>query len=706
MQPSRPSHRVRLAAAVAIAAVCGAGGSTARAGDYFVDPQGGARPNTYTTIQAAITAVSGQTAANRANIYIAPGVYTEQPTLDKPHVSVIGLGSSPSDVVISFPGVPNVPPTSYGATFTATQNATGFMANNLTFQNSQPDLNRTQALAAHSRADRTVIKNCRFLGYQDTILLDRKARVYVRDSFITGDTDFIYGDATAVFDRNVIESTDRGYITAANTKKDTANGLIFLDCTLVPGSDRNPPPSGATDPTQLELYDDGTTTVGKTNLVNLGRPWQWDEPNTKSSTIFIRTRMGPHIRAAGWDPWNVTGTSTSNPDPDGGSRYSEFGSMDLGGNPLPLDPDTGMPEGRFEWADPMTAAQAANYTLANIFGGIDSIDFWNIAGTQPEGTGVTYVDNRAAWDPIAQMALLPASVPEPTSVGLLAIGALALLRRFPRSGQRPTEGPRGADGVTGPASARRPALPAVLALALSAAAAATVPAAVWSVDPAADTYISAGPTNGDTNFGSDVELRTRWSTAIDNNRSFLRFALPSDLGPGAIIHSALITVSGTTEINNDTKRIQVTGLVESYDTWSESTLTYNNSGAAGVDTSLTAMNPGFVSGAVTAPFLDSTPNGPLWESGIQRQTFSLRGNGHAFRDFVFADTNDSITLELMPVSTSTYQSDESATAHRPRLMIDYTPAAVPEPGSVAIPACASALIMLRRQDRRRRQKAA
>jgi hypothetical protein len=207
-------------------------------------------------------------------------------------------------------------------------------------------------------------------------------------------------------------------------------------------------------------------------------------------------------------------------------------------------------------------------------------------------------------------------------------------------------------------------------------------AEVWTVRPTADTYISAGPTAGDTNFGSDPQLRTRWSSSVDNNRSFLRFALPADFGPGATLNAATLSVSGTTETNNDTKRIQVVGLVESYDTWSESTLTYNNSNTVGVDNSLTATNPGFVAGAVTNPFLDNTANGQDWETGVQRQTFSLRGNGHTFRDFVFADTNDSITLVLMPVSTSTYQSSESLLAHRPVLTLDYTP--VPEPSSLAL----------------------
>ena len=115
------------------------------------------------------------------------------------------------------------------------------------------------------------------------------ARQYFRNSFITGDADFIFGNATAVFDRCTIESTDYGFITAADTARITANGLIFLDCSLVGGTDRNP------------SVDDGTSAPN--NSVFLGRPWFWFQADKMPSVTYIRTRMGPHIARAGWDPW-------------------------------------------------------------------------------------------------------------------------------------------------------------------------------------------------------------------------------------------------------------------------------------------------------------------------------------------------------------------------------------------------------------------
>jgi len=103
------------------------------------------------------------------------------------------------------------------------------------------------------------------------------------------------------------------------------------------------------------------------------------------------------------------------------SRYSEFGSMDLNGVPLPLDAN-GVPIGRVSWADPMTAAQAANYTIANVFGGASTIALWNTPGAQPEGTGKTYVDTRTAWNPLEQLALLPVPAWRPLLRGMTRLG--------------------------------------------------------------------------------------------------------------------------------------------------------------------------------------------------------------------------------------------------------------------------------------------
>lgn len=355
--------------------------------DYFVNPSGanGAFP----TVQSAVDAVDGQTETDRANIFIAPGKYTERVALEKPFVTFIGQGATPANVIISFNGTPvSTPQFSGNETVFIGAGAIAFMARNLTFENSTPDHNVTAAIALNSIADRAIFDNVRCLGYQDTVWVDGMARQYFRKSFITGDADFIFGNATAVFDRCTIESTDFGYITAASTARVTANGFVFLDCRLVNGSDRNP------------SVDDGTTAPN--NSVVLGRPWLTEPAEQMPSVIFIRTRMGTHIAGVGWDPWDTIMNPALNRDPY--TRFSEWGSMNLAGVPLTDSNQDGTPDGRVPWADPMTAAQAANYTLQNIFG---PVDFWN-ANTQPETSASAYVSQGDPWNPDIQLLSLPA----------------------------------------------------------------------------------------------------------------------------------------------------------------------------------------------------------------------------------------------------------------------------------------------------------
>jgi pectin methylesterase-like acyl-CoA thioesterase len=395
-QASRPTRDVAAVALAAIVAIVLQ--RTAWADDFFVNPTGAG--GAFSSIQAAINAVPAGTALNRTNIFIAPGVYNETTgangnlNVNKAFVTFVGQGDSPDDVVIQN----NVSGLT-GAT-RLQSSANDFLATNLTFKNTRGD-NNGQAVALRNSADRSAFKNVHFIGYQDTLLAENRNRQYYFDSYITGDVDFIFGNATAVFDECIVNSSDGGFVTAPETDVETAVGLVFLNSTLT----RNGPPGA------------------NANTAYLARPWHWDQGKIPS-TIFINTKMDVHVRTAGWDPWNLSGNPNLNP--DGTTRFSDFNSMDLKGNPLPID-GNGVPVGRVPWADPMSAAQAAAYTLANIFSGPG---FWNAnRDLQPEFVGgEDGYTNQAAftpWDPRASLAALP-PIPEPASVVILAICGIAL----------------------------------------------------------------------------------------------------------------------------------------------------------------------------------------------------------------------------------------------------------------------------------------
>ncbi|BFO22717.1 hypothetical protein SHKM778_91050 [Streptomyces sp. KM77-8] len=79
-------------------------------------------------------------------------------------------------------------------------------------------------------------------GDQDTLLLDtaakdRLGRVYVTNSYVVGNVDFIFGRATAVIDRSVItlkkrwDGSSAGYITAPSTAANR-KGILIANSTV------------------------------------------------------------------------------------------------------------------------------------------------------------------------------------------------------------------------------------------------------------------------------------------------------------------------------------------------------------------------------------------------------------------------------------------------------------------------------------------
>ena len=173
-----------------------------------VDPHGpGSTASTtdYTTIQQALDHAPQAAAPYRTVIEIVPGTYHERinVTRNRPRITLLGLGKSPEDVVITN----SMNAKQAGGTFfteTAQINGDQFEADNVTFENSAGPTG--QAVAAAVRSDRSIFKHCRFLGDQDTLFADYGRQYYV-DTFIAGGVDFIFGNATAVFEHDTISGS-------------------------------------------------------------------------------------------------------------------------------------------------------------------------------------------------------------------------------------------------------------------------------------------------------------------------------------------------------------------------------------------------------------------------------------------------------------------------------------------------------------------
>jgi pectinesterase len=390
---------LRTAALVCIGLVVGST-SSLRAGTYYVDGNyagvDGAPFGSYTaaykTINAALAAVpAGASASNPNKIYFAPGVYDTAKTTgvslqySRANVALIGLTGNPNDVVITsfLDSAYNPGSGALGTTGSASLQLKGSnqTAANITFANStntpyivntahkvvtpmgdyttgNAQTTNQPAVALLLQGDQQAFLNDRFLGYQDT-LYTKGGRAYFKNCYVSGDIDFIFANGTSVFDHSTINfdgDHSGGTITAPSTDKRTSNGMVFLNSTVTGNSVKGDP--------NIDPQNAANASGPAANSMNLGRPWGWQQVGGDAGTVFINTKMTPAVKNTGWLTWNSNETNAANGknggDPSKDSRFAEFNSMDLSGNPLDVS-------GRVTWSKQLTASQAAAYTVANLF---------------------------------------------------------------------------------------------------------------------------------------------------------------------------------------------------------------------------------------------------------------------------------------------------------------------------------------------------
>ena len=283
----------------------------------------------FRTIQEAINAVR-DLSQQRVTIYIRNGVYHEKLVIPSWKTMIALVGQSRDSTIISYDDYSGKPVpggkdafgkekmTTY-TSYTVLVQGNDFSAENLTIRNTAGRVG--QAVALHVEGDRCVIRNCNLLGNQDTLYAGTEgSRQLYKDCFIEGTTDFIFGEATVVFDSCVIRSLINSYITAAATRPGQAYGFVFLDCRL------------AADTAAKHVF--------------LGRPWR-----PYSRVVYIRTEMGPQIAPVGWDNWR-------NQENEKTAYYAEYESRGPGAAPAQ----------RAGWSRQLTAKEAKRYTVENVLG--------------------------------------------------------------------------------------------------------------------------------------------------------------------------------------------------------------------------------------------------------------------------------------------------------------------------------------------------
>lgn len=251
-------------------------------------------------------------------IYVKNGVYKEKVIVPSWVENIDIIGEDRDKTIITYDDHANINKMGTFRTYTVKVEGSDITFKNLTIENNAAQLG--QAVALHTEGDRLKFINCRILGNQDTIYTGAKfTRLYFKDCYIDGTTDFIFGPSTALFENCIIHSKRNSYVTAASTPKEAKYGYVFKHCKLTaePGVDK----------------------------VYLGRPWR-----PYAYTLFIECELGKHIVLAGWHNWGKQSNEET-------ARYMEYKNTGEGANASE----------RVAWSKQLTKKEAEAVTVDAIF---------------------------------------------------------------------------------------------------------------------------------------------------------------------------------------------------------------------------------------------------------------------------------------------------------------------------------------------------
>ncbi|GBG84824.1 hypothetical protein CBR_g39200 [Chara braunii] len=224
----------------------------------------------FTTVQAAVNNAPGN---KRYVVLVKRGTYVEKVVVSKAYVTLRGEGPYLTKLTYSDT---NAATGSTPASASVSVTGNFFSAEDIEFANGAPRPDTSsrngQAVAIRIEGDQAAFYNCRFTGYQDT-LLSLRGRHYFKNCYVRGSVDFIFGDGTAMFlDSDLYADViDKGgYLTAQLRGTATSTtGFVFLRCK-----------------------------VNGNGLVYLGRPW-----GNAARTVFAYTYLSEMVQPKGWNDW-------------------------------------------------------------------------------------------------------------------------------------------------------------------------------------------------------------------------------------------------------------------------------------------------------------------------------------------------------------------------------------------------------------------
>jgi pectinesterase len=278
----------------------------------------------FTSVQEAVARIGGGSPDRPATIYVRRGVYREIVYVQREKRFVRIVGEDPGSTILvqglhaKMPG-PDGAPIGTFRTATLHVDADDFTVENLTITNDAGPVGQAVAVAVHG--DRVLFRNSRFRGHQDTLFLNR-GRHYFVDCRIEGTTDFVFGGATAWFEKCELRALDSGYVTAPSTPPEAPFGFVFHRCRV---------------------------DVAAGHSTYLGRPWR-----DAAAALFLRSELGAGIRPEGWHNWEKPWAERT-------ARFAEFGNRGEGA----------ARSARVAWSSELSAVEAERITRVAVLGGWD-----------------------------------------------------------------------------------------------------------------------------------------------------------------------------------------------------------------------------------------------------------------------------------------------------------------------------------------------
>lgn len=286
--------------------------------DFVVAPDGSGN---FTSIQKAIDACKAFP-DTRVSIFVKNGTYKEKVLVPSCNTRLSIVGESVDKTILTFDDYFDKINRGRNSTFytsTLKIEANDFILENMTVENSAGPVG--QAVALHVEGDQCVFRNCRFLGFQDTVYAaGRFSRMLFTNCHIEGTTDFIFGEATVFFEKCTIHCKGDSYITAASSPAGNPFGFVFMNCKL--------------------------TAADGVEKVYLGRPWR-----IYARAAFLNCEMGSFIKPEGWHNWDK-------PTAEKTSFFAEYKNTGPGASVIQ----------RVTWSHQLTDVEAKAFTPENILG--------------------------------------------------------------------------------------------------------------------------------------------------------------------------------------------------------------------------------------------------------------------------------------------------------------------------------------------------